>query len=239
MWMPNVLFCPLDKGGGELFVSPDCSHYYNTSCTSTGGLRDGQRWAPPRVPPARHLPNLHRAAHHPADALRLPAGLRQREQGQYRLPVPAQLVCADRQGKREPSRRHQGARPGLFLNTRWTRLATTALRIPGSSFWGIMIKPKVTWVFLQSKSSFFDLPPRERTVHPAFQLFRNTVEWYDSLEDDDKSTFRSTFTSLIVSVQVMFRLVKKKKKGALLLCNHVYFTACFDKRGWTTWRSAT
>lgn len=61
----------------------------------TGGLRDGQCGTPACVSPARHLPDFHGAAHHPADALRLPAGLRQGEQGQYRLPVPAQLVCAD------------------------------------------------------------------------------------------------------------------------------------------------
>ena len=65
---------------------------------AAGGVRDGQCGSPPRVSPARHLPHLHGAARHPADALRLPAGLRQREQGQHRLPAPAQLVCADSQG---------------------------------------------------------------------------------------------------------------------------------------------
>lgn len=65
-----------------------------------GSLRDGQRGQPPCVPPAGHLPHLHRAAHYAAHALRLPPGLRPGTQGQYRLPVPAQLVCADCKGNR-------------------------------------------------------------------------------------------------------------------------------------------
>lgn len=72
-------------------------------CT-TGGLCDGQRGAPPCVSSARHLPDVHGAARHPTDALRLPAGLCQREQGQHWLPVSAQLVCADSEGKTETTR---------------------------------------------------------------------------------------------------------------------------------------
>lgn len=68
---------------------------------TAGGLCDGKRWPSACVPSARHLPDFHRAARHPAHALRLPPGLCQREQGQHRLPVLAQLVCADRQGERE------------------------------------------------------------------------------------------------------------------------------------------
>lgn len=79
----------------------------NSVCT-TGGLRDGQRGTPTRVSPARHLPDVNRAAHHAADALRLPARLCQREQGQYRLPVLAQLVCADSKGEKESVMRRSG-----------------------------------------------------------------------------------------------------------------------------------
>lgn len=68
---------------------------------TAGGLCDGQCGPPPCVSSAWHLPDFHSAARHPADALWLPAGLCQREQGQYWLPVPAQLVCADSQGKRQ------------------------------------------------------------------------------------------------------------------------------------------
>ena len=63
-----------------------------------GGLCDGQRGPPSRVPPAGDLPDLVGAAGHPADALRLPAGLRPPPPGAHRLPVAAQLVCSDRQG---------------------------------------------------------------------------------------------------------------------------------------------
>lgn len=66
-----------------------------------GGLCDGKRGPSACVPAARHLLDLHSAAGHSAHALRLPAGLCQGEQGQHRLPVLAQLVCADSQGKRE------------------------------------------------------------------------------------------------------------------------------------------
>lgn len=85
----NLLFC--------LFAPND----KKTSLCTTGGLRDGQRGTPACVSPARHLPDVNGTAHHPADALRLPAGLCQREQGQYRLPVLAQLVCADSKGERK------------------------------------------------------------------------------------------------------------------------------------------
>lgn len=85
----NLLFC--------LFAPND----KKTSLCTTGGLRDGQRGTSACVSPARHLPDVNGTAHHPADALRLPAGLCQREQGQYRLPVLAQLVCADSKGERK------------------------------------------------------------------------------------------------------------------------------------------
>lgn len=68
---------------------------------TTGGLCDGQCGPPACVPSARHLPDLHGAARHPAHVLRLPPRLCQREQGQYWLPAPAQLVCADSKGMRE------------------------------------------------------------------------------------------------------------------------------------------
>lgn len=72
---------------------------------TAGGLCDGKCWPSARVSSARHLPDFHRAARHPAHALRLPPGLCQREQGQHRIPVLAQLVCADRQGERENDRK--------------------------------------------------------------------------------------------------------------------------------------
>lgn len=85
------LFAPNDKKASHL--------------CPPGGLRDGQCGTPACVSPARHLPDLNGAAHHAADALRLPTGLCQREQGQYRLPVLAQLVCADSKGEEEPLER--------------------------------------------------------------------------------------------------------------------------------------
>ena len=67
-------------------------------CVHAGGVRDGQRGPPPCVSSAGDMPDLHSAAGHSAHALRLPAGLREGEQGPHRLTVPAQLVCSDRQG---------------------------------------------------------------------------------------------------------------------------------------------
>lgn len=66
--------------------------------SSTGGVRDGRRGQPLCVSPAGDLPDVHGAAGHSADAIRLPPRLRQGEQGPHRLPVPPQLVCPDRQG---------------------------------------------------------------------------------------------------------------------------------------------
>lgn len=66
-----------------------------------GGLRDGQCGTPPRMSAAGDLSHLNSAAHNPADAVRLPARLRQRKQGQHWLAAPAQLVCADSQGTKE------------------------------------------------------------------------------------------------------------------------------------------
>lgn len=69
------------------------------SVLPAGSLRDGRGGQPLRVAAAGHLPDLHGAAGDAADALRLLAGLRAGEQGPHRLPGPAQLVCADRQGR--------------------------------------------------------------------------------------------------------------------------------------------
>lgn len=57
------------------------------------------------MPPPGHLPNLHHPARHTTDALWLPPGLCPRAQGQHRLSVPTQLVCADCKGK------HKGVLP--------------------------------------------------------------------------------------------------------------------------------
>lgn len=65
-----------------------------------GSLCDGQCRTPSRMSAAGHLSHLDCAAHNPADAVWLPAQLRQRKQGQHRLPAPAQLVCANSQGTR-------------------------------------------------------------------------------------------------------------------------------------------
>lgn len=76
-----------------------CSKCWYCIYLTVGGLCDGQCGPPPCLSSTGHLPDLHSPAGHPAHALRLSAGLRQGEQGQHRIPVPPQLVCADRQGK--------------------------------------------------------------------------------------------------------------------------------------------
>lgn len=66
-----------------------------------GSVCDGQCGTPPRMSAAGDLSHLNGAAHNPADAVRLPARLRQRKQGQHWLAAPAQLVCADSKGMKE------------------------------------------------------------------------------------------------------------------------------------------
>lgn len=66
--------------------------------SSQGGVCDGRCGQPLCVSSAGDLSDLHGAAGHSADAVRLPPRLRQGEQGPHRLPVPPQLVCPDRQG---------------------------------------------------------------------------------------------------------------------------------------------
>lgn len=94
----------------NLLICPFAPNDMRPSLWPPGGLCDGQCGTPACVPPAGHLPDLDGAAHHPADALRLPAGLRQREQGQCRLPVLAQLVCADSEGEKQSSERDRVTR---------------------------------------------------------------------------------------------------------------------------------
>lgn len=67
-------------------------------CLLPGGLCDGRGCQPLRVSSSGNLSDLHGAAGHSADAVRLPSGLCQGEQGPHRLSIPPQLVCPDRQG---------------------------------------------------------------------------------------------------------------------------------------------
>lgn len=79
------------------FRKPSLSHPIMLP-VSPGGLCYGRSCQPLRVPAAGDLPDLHRAAGHTADVVRLPPWIRQEEQGLHRVPVAPELVCPDCKG---------------------------------------------------------------------------------------------------------------------------------------------